>query len=667
MHWLVYLRLIYLTAGTLVAFFWLVVILGHRRQRNFERIFFFLCLELVCFFGCSLLELNAELYYGTIAPGLIRFCWTFVCLGLWFLPSLVAHLHVEYASVRGLIGKRIEKTAWLVGSYAPPILLLPRLWAALQERGLSGFERPTYSLGVGFQMWLVAAMGVAVYWQWRFWRVAPDKEQRRFHVSIGIFEVGVLALFATEIAMQRIGGAGPGGVISALVAIAALVPFGILIGNVQQFHFLQIGRQRNLIYAVFLTFVALLYLSLVRRATFWLEPILPPEATAALLLFLPVVFFEPLQRTMRRMLQQTAQKELDRAHKLIGPINEAARLGDLEKLTAFCDRWIAAELQLAEARLTVSAGAGSAPQLLAGGAHLSEETLEVRRGAELLGTLRVKSHGAMISGETFAALELVCEQLPAALDLCRSIDEKLQLERELAERERLALVGQMAASISHNLKNPLGSMKTILQLQLESPELPATMRQETQMVLDEIGRLSAKLNQLLQFSRPGLRASGAARCDLVRVAQQVAEVFRHEAEQKGATLEWPLAKENCWVAATAEGASDIISNVMINAIEAVDRGGHVRMRIVPNGASCDLEIEDDGPGIAAGTQERMLQPFFTTKPRGTGLGLAIVQRRLEEISGKLEAESPVESGRGTRFRLTFPLVAAAGLGNEIAG
>ena len=79
----------------------------------------------------------------------------------------------------------------------------------------------------------------------------------------------------------------------------------------------------------------------------------------------------------------------------------------------------------------------------------------------------------------------LAEQLPAMIDLCRLIEEKLKLERALAERERLALLGQMAASISHNLKNPLGSIKTILQLQLESPELPDTMRRETQMVLDE--------------------------------------------------------------------------------------------------------------------------------------------------------------------------------------
>src|SRR3981189_2449748 len=98
-----YLRLVVLTAGTLLPFFWIVVILGHRRQRNFERIFFFLCLSMVSFFGASLLALNAQLYYSTIPPRLASFAWTVMCLGLWFLPALLLHLHAEYAQVRELL------------------------------------------------------------------------------------------------------------------------------------------------------------------------------------------------------------------------------------------------------------------------------------------------------------------------------------------------------------------------------------------------------------------------------------------------------------------------------------------------------------------------------------------------------------------------------------
>jgi signal transduction histidine kinase len=262
----------------------------------------------------------------------------------------------------------------------------------------------------------------------------------------------------------------------------------------------------------------------------------------------------------------------------------------------------------------------------------------------------------MISGETYAALEFLSEQLPAAFDLCGLIEEKLQLERELAKRQRLALVGQMAASISHNLKNPLGSIKTILQVQMESAELPASLRHETQMVLDEINRLSAKLNQLLQFSRPGVRVgSGGERCSLAQAAENVVKVLRHEAENRGVALELRLPEAEMWVAASAEVANDILSNLVLNAIEATPSGGHVRIAMHVAGGECQVNVEDDGPGIPPELREKVLQPFFTTKPRGTGLGLAIVQRRLEELGGAIEWWSPKEDGVGTKFRIMLPV------------
>ena len=206
-----------------------------------------------------------------------------------------------------------------------------------------------------------------------------------------------------------------------------------------------------------------------------------------MLLFLPVVFFEPLQRVMGKLLRRTAQREVDRAQRLMGPINEVARLGDLEKLKTFSEHWTGEQLQLAEVKLELAAPEGA--EYAVAEKNTVEEVFEISRPGQYFGRLRVMPHGAMVSGEIYTALEFLAEQLPSAFDLCRLIEEKLDLERELAERERLALVGQMAASISHSLKNPLGSIKTILQVQMESPDLPAPMKQETQMVLDEIRRL----------------------------------------------------------------------------------------------------------------------------------------------------------------------------------
>ena len=635
--------------------FWMVVILGHRRQRNFERVFFFLCLALTCFFGSSLLATNAELYYGTAPRGLLRFAWTFLCLGLWFIPSLTVHLHAEYASIRELLPSRQRMAMWLVAAYLPAAILQPNLFGALFLRSGLDFERPTHILGIAFQLWLVAALAVAAYWQRRFFRVAPDREQKLFHKTTFELLCVLAAFLLLMFFLERMWGSESGTALSPLLFLLVLVPLGLLIGNVQRFNFLQIGRQRNLIYAVFMVFLALLYLSFVRRAGLWWEHYLPPEATAALLLFLPVVFFEPLQRVMGRLLRKTAQTEVDRAQKLMGPLNEVARLGNQARLREFSERWIAEQLQLAEAHLSLDAE-GKAPNLLEHSQKGSEEVFEVGRGGRRLGSLRVRAHGAMISGETYAALEFLSEQLPAAFDLCRLIEEKLQLERELAERQRLALVGQMAASISHNLKNPLGSIKTILQVQMESAELPASLRQETQMVLEEINRLSAKLNQLLQFSRPGVPAgSGGERCSLARAVESVVNVLRHEAENRGVALELRPAEAEMWVAASAEVANDILSNLVLNAIEATLSGGHVRIAMQAAEGDCQVTVEDDGPGIPPALREKVLQPFFTTKPRGTGLGLAIVQRRLEELGGMIEWWSPREHGVGTKFKITLPV------------
>src|SRR4029077_5201937 len=295
-------------------------------------------------------------------------------------------------------------------------------------------------------------------------------------------------------------------------------------------------------------------------------------------------------------------------------------------------------------------------QLRASGKHF-KESFPIGQGERIVGTLGIEPHGAMISGETRAALELLCEQLAAALDLCRLIDEKVRLERELAERERLALLGQMAASISHNLKNPLGSIKTILQVQMENPELPASLRGETQIVLDEIGRLSTKLNQLLRFSRPAVRGGTVeGSCDAAAVIEEVAGVLRHEAERRGIALELQLCTNGVMAAAAADSVSDIVSNLVVNALEATSRGGRVIVSAAANNGSCVLSVEDNGAGISQEARERLLQPFFTTKTQGTGLGLAIVARRVAEVGGKLQWESPVKEERGTRFRITLPLL-----------
>jgi signal transduction histidine kinase len=101
--------------------------------------------------------------------------------------------------------------------------------------------------------------------------------------------------------------------------------------------------------------------------------------------------------------------------------------------------------------------------------------------------------------------------------------------------------------------------------------------------------------------------------------------------------------------------NDIVSNLVVNALEATPRGGHVSAGVAKDDGNFCVLVEDDGPGIPAALREKILQPFFTTKSQGTGLGLAIVARRVAEFGGKVEWESPVKDGHGTRFKVTLPV------------
>ena len=198
-----YHRLVVLTSGTLLAFFWMILILGHRRQRNFERIFFFLCLALTCFCGSSLLELNAELYYGTPPHGLQVFAWTFLCLGLWFLPSLLVHLHVEYGALRELIAGKRAKWIWLSAAYFPGIVLVPDLFKALQLQPGFAFRAASHALGGYFQLWLLASIAIAAHWHWRFRSISPDTEQKRFHTGIFLYLIFAIACLLLLFYQQR--------------------------------------------------------------------------------------------------------------------------------------------------------------------------------------------------------------------------------------------------------------------------------------------------------------------------------------------------------------------------------------------------------------------------------------------------------------------------------
>src|SRR2546426_6758004 len=354
MSTLFYLRLVGLTAGTLVQLFWIVLILGYRRPRNFERVLFFVGLALFLFYSGSLLALNAEIYYPIPPPALLSFAVTLVAGGLGFLPPLIVHVHVAYA--RATEGEAAPKWLnWLVWSaYLPVLYFAILVYPRLLESAESSLLWPGRSLGAPYGVWLAAAMLVGTYFEGRFARQTEVPMERRFHRTLHVFLVvaAPLALVGDVVVAPR--SMGPSLTLGTSLMLASCLRSARLAYSVLRYTFLQIGRQRNLVYAASAAFLALLYLGAVRRVSTWLEHLIPPEATAAILLFTLVIFFEPLQRRVAGLLHERFQRQVEQLQKLITEIQQEARHGDLARLVEFAERRVRDAFGLAAVRLRLS-------------------------------------------------------------------------------------------------------------------------------------------------------------------------------------------------------------------------------------------------------------------------------------------------------------------------
>ena len=652
---LFYIRLVGFAAGSLLHLFLLALIAGHRRPRAFDRLLFLLLLGLFLFYSGGLLAVNASMHYAAPPLASVWFAMGLVGGGLALVPPLLVHAHVEYGHIG--VGTRWTSGLKLLVAffYFPVVYFLAVVYPRLFAQPSLELLWPGSRVGIFYGAWLGSAFVVSFFLERRATQRSAQQPQRRLHKALTVFFAVMAPIvfytYAFSGPRNPVWAAGLG----TAVMLSALVPSALLGYYVLRYNFLEIGLQRNLVYAVSAAFLALLYLAVVRRVSGWLEPVLPPEATASILLFVLVIFFEPLERSIGRVLYRTFQARMDRVQRLSVELQEEARHGDLDRLVRFAERRIRDEFGLAEVRISIPRGPSWRPLRAAGGLGHAVE-MPLRKERVEIGVLEACSTGAVLTGETSVALEFLAEQLPAAVDLCRLIEEKLKLERELAERERLALVGQMAASISHNLRNPLSSMKTVLQALLEDGALPGRVREDCAMVVGEVDRLAGKLGQLLRYAKPSVRRGAQPQqLSAVALVEQVVALLGRDAERRRVTLELERPAEEMRGLGSEEALSDIISNLVVNAIEAQPGGGRVRVSLRRENSRLVMDVSDDGAGIPAELQPKVFQPFFTTKPSGTGLGLAIVARRLAEMDGSISWESPVRDGKGTRFTVTLPL------------
>lgn len=236
-----------------------------------------------------------------------------------------------------------------------------------------------------------------------------------------------------------------------------------------------------------------------------------------------------------------------------------------------------------------------------------------------------------------------------------------ELENARRDRERnarlhqLAVLGELAGGLAHELKNPLSTIKLNLQLLLEDlARLPGAESSQirARMLTKEVDRLGQTLDGFLRFAgRIELRTSAVALNSLV---QDLVDFFMPQAQAARVRLHASLAPENPQCNLDANLFKQALLNLMLNAQQAMPGGGDMIIRTHVSGSKALVDISDTGGGIPADVMPRLFDAYFTTKKGGTGLGLATTRRIIEEHFGHIHVTS--EPNRGTNFRMELPLV-----------
>lgn len=236
--------------------------------------------------------------------------------------------------------------------------------------------------------------------------------------------------------------------------------------------------------------------------------------------------------------------------------------------------------------------------------------------------------------------------------------------RRMRERDRLAALGQMAAGLAHEVKNPLGAIKGAAQLLSEPADrssLDPASQEFVSIILEEVDRLDRVVGSVLDYARP--RQTNLGPLDLNAVVKRTLQVLSQD-RQDECQVETELGSDIPLVRADAEQLRQVLFNLVRNAIQAMNGRGRITVLTRRGGDRADapsaesrewaeVAVRDEGPGIPDKIQQSLFVPFFTTKTKGTGLGLSISQRMIEEMGGRIEVAS--QPGYGATFTVILPL------------
>lgn len=651
---------------------------------------------------------------------LLRVADTMAVVSITFTYSFLLHVHLHlWADARARPLTPLERVRVYL-SYIPVLFLMvavPRLWTGAYA---PMFDQLAHLL-VPFACWAGYVLCLVAITDYLISRHAQAPGDKRLMQTLAASFISIAVLILAVYALGLGAGTTFGLYLKTWANIGALLPMALLAYHIYRYRYLELIIKESLIVASFAAVVLVLYFYVIRAFGVWLTAryALREGAVESLLILALALMAAPFRRWLDKRFRQLFKREAALYRDVVTRISaHAGRYQQLPDLLRFLEERTTEGLKLRRVQMIergrgryasdnvsngeVNFGGGWAvheagdqadtrsehddvgpasdrrevwleeimTQLRARGweplagesilrAHGFEMAYALRREDREVGLMLVDAVADALTPDVQAVLEILAGQVAVAIEDCRLVEENVRLERRVAHGARLAALGQMAATVAHEVKNPLSAIKSIAQVMREDRSLSSEYARDLDLIVGETDRLNRSVSQMLNFARhaPAPEASQKAWA----VVQGVIELFSVEALNHEVRVEWPAGREGVESAGDvdldglrATALRDALTNLLLNALQATPAGRPIAVAARVQANELLISVTDGGQGVAPEIRERIWEPFFTTRQRGTGLGLAIVRKRMEEIGGNVRL-APTIKDQGAQFELRLPL------------
>ena len=680
----------------------------HKRYDDYA--FGIALLSSVLWFGGNFLSMLLTLLFGTVAKMEAGFAELVASFGMAVLPSSLIHLHLAILFVAD---KQVTpaltkpKLAAMLVLYIPAIVFIASAFPLLLKSGHSAIAAREL-LVLPFSAWVFVSIISSILISERLVRIIKNDADRRFHKSTSHILAAIAGglVLVYFVPLYRI--AYIGAYLNLVMLLSPALPAAVLLYYVYRYNFYRLVDKPSLIYSVLYGLVMAVYLLGIRRIGEYLArfPEVKPQFIEGILLVALVFAFQPFRTRIQNRLDKLFFKDRYYYQQFLRELSDSiSEIMDLHQLLQTLSQSLTSTLKAractlivfrvedGEHRVSNTYGEHSLVDI-----DMLIESLRVTRHLRLRRQMRdhrvvpalrrngidlaipvyfqdvlvgllcltEKKSGASYSDEELDVMQTFANQIGLAFENARLIQDRIDLEAKVYKTEKMTSLGQLAMTIAHEVKNPLSSINSIIQVLHESAA--GEQREDLAIVVNEINRLNTVLEKLLSFARHSNVM--IEEISPVEIVNDVVALLKHQARKSRVDIKLVCADQLPTIRADKQSLREIVFNLVFNAIQAMPSGGQVSIELLTRKsldrsdmeegklAARDVEqwlqikIADTGKGISAADLEKIFNPFYSTKSIGTGLGLTIVRRNVNNLNGHLKVQSRLDEG--TVFMISIP-------------